>query len=56
MYIVDNYKLLGFYLDKKLSFNININNFKVSKIIYFIKKLLFLNNTNLILLYNSFFI
>ena len=56
--IVDNYKLLGLYLDTKLSFNIHIDNLnmKLSKIIYIIKRLSYLNITNLILLYNSLFL
>ena len=46
------------YLDTKLSFNIHIDNLnmKLSKIIYLIKRLLYLNIKNLILLYNSLFL
>ena len=56
--IVDNYTFLGLYLDTKLSFNIHIDNLnmKLSKIIYLIKRLSYLNITNLILLYNSLFL
>ena len=56
--IVDNYKFLGLYLDTKLSFNIHIDNLnmKLSKIIYLIKRLSYLNIKNLILLYNSLFL
>ena len=56
--IVDNYKLLGLYLDTKLSFNIHIDNLnmKLSKIIYLIKRLSYLNIKNLILLYKSLFL
>ena len=46
------------YLDTKLSFNIHIDNLnmKLSKIIYLIKRLSYLNIKNLILLYNSLFL
>ena len=56
--IVDNYTFLGLYLDTKLSFNIHIDNLnmKLSKIIYLIKRLSYLNIKNLILLYNSLFL
>ena len=56
--IVDNYTFLGMYLDTKLSFNIHIDNLymKLSKIIYLIKRLSYLNIKNLILLYNSLFL
>ena len=56
--IVDNYKLLDLYLDTKLSFNIHIDNLnmKLSKIIYLINRLSYLNIKNLILLYNSLFL
>ena len=56
--ILDNYKFLGLYLDTKLSFNIHIDNLnmKLSKIIYLIKRLSYLNIKNLILLYNSLFL
>ena len=56
--IVDNYTFLGLYLYTKLSFNIHIDNLnmKLSKIIYLIKRLSYLNIKNLILLYNSLFL
>ena len=56
--IVDNYTFLGLYLDTKLLFNIHIDNLnmKLSKIIYLIKRLSYLNIKNLILLYNSLFL
>ena len=63
MYIVDNYTFLGLYLDTQLSFNIYIYhltikwlNIQLSKIIYLIKRLSYLNITKLILLYNSLFL
>ena len=49
---------MDLYLDTNLSFNIHIDNLniKLSNIIYSIKRLSYLIITNLILLYNFFFI
>ena len=56
--IVDNYTFVGLYLSTTLSFNMHIDNLnmKLSKIIYLIKRLSYLNIKNFILLYNYFFI
>ena len=50
--------MCGFVFRYKLSFNIHIDNLniKLSKIIYLIKRLSYLNITNFILLYNSLFL
>ena len=56
--IVNNYKSLGIYLDSQMTYKKHINYLsnKLSKIIYTIKKISFLDTTNLILLYNSFYL
>ena len=56
--IVNNYKFLGIYLDSQMTYKKHINYLsnKLSKIIYTIKKISFLDTQHLILLYNSFFL
>ena len=56
--IVNNYKFLGIYLDSQMTYKKHINYLsnKLSKIIYTIKKISFLDTQNLILLYNSFYL
>ena len=56
--IVNNYKFLGIYLDSQMTYKKHINYLsnKLSKIIYTIKKISFLDTKNLILLYNSFYL
>ena len=56
--IVNNYKFLGIYLDSQMTYKKHINYLsnKLPKIIYTIKKISFLDTTNLILLYNSLYL
>ena len=56
--IVNNYKFLGIYLDSQMTYKKHIHYLsnKLSKIIYTIKKISFLDTKNLILLYNSFYL
>ena len=56
--IVNNYKFLGIYLDSQMTYKKHINYLsnKLSKIIYTIKKISFLDTKNFILLYNSFYL
>ena len=56
--IVNNYKFLGIYLDSQMTYKKHINYLsnKLSKIIYNIKKISFLDTKNLILLYNSLYL
>ena len=56
--IVNNYKFLGIYLDSQMTYKKHIHYLsnKLSKIIYIIKKISFLDTQNLILLYNSFYL
>ena len=55
---VNNYKFLGIYLDSQMTYKKHIHYLsnKLSKIIYIIKKISFLDTKNLILLYNSFYL
>ena len=56
--IVNNYKFLGIYLDSQMTYKKHINYLsdKLSKSIYTINKISFLDTKNLILLYNSFYL